>query len=202
MQFIDFKPIADFVDRTGKIRPIAACSLIGRDEFFERLEQIQNRLQQETSMSWEELYDVDNHFRYLIDRCLKLNNIKPNWVSLNQVEMLLLHRQDENGEWVAGWLFSLNKPKQSQSESKNSVPMSTEETIALIASQPGSSLTDAIGLASTVPANPLIEMVSAQSDLSDPKRWQKRKAKPRKPMTGDEFEQLMSIPVEKMEAIV
>ena len=200
MEFIEFPPVAEFTDRYGKTRPIATCSVLGREEFWERLQQIQGRLSRCTQAEgWQDLYDRDERLRFLVDRCLILNGIDPDWVTLSQVESLLFHRMnEEKGEPEHGWLIELNRTKQSSQNKSDEPPLTTEETIALIALANGGSIKEAIDAATSIPAVRLMPIVQAKADLQDPKHAEKKKKKVMKEKHVGDLERLLSIPVDDL----
>jgi hypothetical protein len=172
--WIEFAPPAEFQDRDGIVRPIATCSLIGRFEFNERIEQIQSRLAlAEAGESWQVLYDRDKRLRFYVDRCLQLNGISPEWVTLEMVEAFLFHRFDEEtDEYLPGWLVELNSPKQAPHKVAPEKPLTLAEILAALSLQ--TSVSDALEVASSIPA----EMVTAISEERNRMMRQAHEGKP------------------------
>jgi hypothetical protein len=180
MEFIEFPSPAEFVDRFGNIRAIATCSVLGIVEFEERLKQIQERLKpSREGETWQTFYKRDKYFRHLIKRCLELNGIKLKWVTLDQVERLLFYRYDaETAEYRPGWLLELNGMKEGDrpQPEKPAEPLSVEEIIAVI-SLSTNGLEEAVRLASQLPASSMHKIISARTEMTDPKAAEKRKFK-------------------------
>lgn len=170
----------EFEDRSGVMRTLYGCSVVGRFEFFERLQQIEARFRElPNDRSWQQLYEADRRLKFLIDRCLTLNGIELDWVTLDMVEQLLFHRiEDELYE--EGWLISLNQPKKPPSAGAKS--MTLEEILAAVSTHT-SSIKEAIDLAETLPANQLMDLLEARArliEMSDPvkkKEFNKKEGK-------------------------
>ena len=109
MRQVDFGFNAlEFNDRHGVIRQTWGCSLLGRGEFFTRLnallEQLQKAPQDSTIAA---LYESDQFFRHNCDRCLALNNIDPDWLD-NKGVMLTSFLFTHDGKGAL--LVDLNHP--------------------------------------------------------------------------------------------
>jgi hypothetical protein len=184
-------PRLEFEDRAGVIRSLAGCSLIGRQEFYERLQQIQTRITElpETS-TVAELYDTDSRFRHYCDRCLILNGIDPDWLTMVMLGDFLFVRVVE-GEARPGLLIELNQSPDTGKKVDN--PATLHEILAALATHE-KSLKTALELASdlNLPANDLLEILTARSELErsanpehklkqQQKEWQ---AKARERVTG------------------
>jgi hypothetical protein len=154
----------EFSDRHGRTRTLFGCSTNGIFEFNERLAEIQSILDAalETE-TWQEIYLKNPRFTYLVKRCLKLNGVKPKWVTLDQVEVLLFRRETPQG-WGVGWLIELNRPKSSEGKQADE-PATLEEVIAAIATHTAT-LTEAFELADTIPANQLQAVLKAKNELT------------------------------------
>lgn len=172
-------PRLEFEDRFGSIRSVAGCSLIGRHEFYERLQQINERIQANpAAVTVTELYDTDTRFRYYCDRCLTLNGIDPDWVTVGMLEELLFVRS-VGGEARPGLLIELNQPPETNKPVDD--PATLHEILAVLASHE-KSLTAALKLASdlNLPANDLLEILTARSELeksADPEYKKKKQQK-------------------------
>ncbi|AFY60363.1 hypothetical protein [Synechococcus sp. PCC 6312] len=172
-------PRLEFEDRCGVIRGLAGCSLIGRQEFFERLQQVQQRLQELPELSTvAELYDTDTRFRHYCDRCLILNGLDPDWLTMSMLEEMLFVRVVE-GETRPGLLTELNQPPKSSKPTDE--PATLHEILASLATHE-KSLGDALKLASdlNLPANDLLEILTARSELeksADPEYRKKKQQK-------------------------
>lgn len=206
--FIDFKPLADFSDRTGIVRSIYGCTPLGRLEFWERIEQINSLLKQESAeYSWEEVYQLNAAFRHQVNRCLELNGIDPEWLTFAHVEAFLFHRLDpESEEFRPGWLLELNSPPKSEQKPKTDGEVLTvEELVAAIALTVGNTK-EALELASTVrPADSLLGVIEAQSEMKDSEARERKKRKRtsekiKKKLGEDELKRLINTPVEQLRA--
>ena len=148
----------------GEWRTFHGCSLEGLFEFQERrLELFQLCGESEKSV-WE-LYRASSRFKFLINRCLMLNGVKPAWVSIHQIEQLLFVRETAEGLRL-GALIELNTPPKTDTPSPDTVP-TLEESIALLAMQ-CSGIQEALELARTEPAKKLLGIVGAKAELSKP----------------------------------
>lgn len=164
---IDFSPLAEFVDRTGIVRPIYGCSLLGRFEFVDRQEQITQMLDGAASdQTWQQMYIDSKPFANAVNRCLALNGIDPDWLTPTSLEQLLFVRTGDDGEWQAGWLTELNtRESKAVSASSDSIESTLPNLLAVL-SLNCDSLTEAIELASGVPANLLLDVMDARVELS------------------------------------
>lgn len=205
MPLFEFKPVAEFEDRLGVVRSISPCSLLGREEFKERLLQIQDRLSASTG-AWQDTYDRDRYLQFLIQRCLTLNGIDPDWVNLPLVEKLLFNDGDR-----PGWLVQVNlngtidqSEPQEATGKKSGEPMTAIELIGLLAHSEGS-VGKAIELAQSVPADLLVEAIDQKALWADPKARERKKIKQKfskKKITGEELDRLLSaIPIEGGEEV-
>lgn len=171
--------LLDILDRSGCWRSTAGCSLLGREEFFARLQQLQAILQESPpEQSLLDLWVQSSQVRRIICRCLELNGLDPDDFTLGQAQELLL---------APGRLVELNLPPQSDAPSTGEAP-TTATTLAALATHCG--LREAFALAAdpTVPANRLLAVVEAKAGLArkaDPearrrdqaKAWQKKARK-------------------------
>lgn len=176
MRWIEFPPLAEFEDCRGEVRPIRGCSLVGRFEFHDRSAEIWQRLATaEPGEHWQQLYVRDRRLQYLIKRCLELNGIDPEWVTLSQVESLLISRETEQG-METGWLLTLNAPKTVPTGQAGDRQAPTLEEILAALSLSVDSVPDALELADSVPGNVLMEISTARANLQKtPEKKQKEK---------------------------
>ena len=162
-KWIDFAPLAEFVDRSGVTRSIHGTSLIGRFEFVDRLEQLTSMLDAAIDgETWQDLYLNNRAFANAVDRCLTLNGIDPNWVTPESIEQLLFARF-EDGEWKSGWLSELNR-RESKSSKGEGIEPTLPNLLALV-SLICDSLSEAINLASDMPSGLLLDVIDARSEL-------------------------------------
>jgi len=176
--YLEFSPRAEFVDRLGITRRVALCSLIGQQEFFERITEIASLLGgADAGESWQELYTKSDRFQFLSKRCLELNGIDPEWLTLNDLEPLLIGQEDD-----PGWLVTLNTPKPAEGKEKGQKDSaSLAEIVAAIGSMTGS-IEEGLRLVATLPAPVLLEILEARVDQTrSPEEKQKADFKKRKP---------------------
>ncbi len=166
MRWLDFPPLAEFVDRSGVTRSIRGCSLMGRFEFRDRLEQLKTLLAESPpDSSWEDLYGRNLEFRAVVDRCLQLNHLDADWLTPAIVEQLLIGRK-EDGVWLPGWLVELNSsaPSPSHSQEGDGRELTLAEALAALSTH-CPSLIDAIELAQNVPATVLVDTLNAKAEM-------------------------------------
>lgn len=155
----------DFEDRWGQTRIIAGCSLVGREEFFQRIRELCDRMSDAApDETWEQFHDRDTRSQFLVRRCLELNGLDPDWVNLSMIYDLLFSRppEEEGQEPKQGWLVELNLPRKPAADGKAS---SLEQMIAALSSHT-ESLIEAFQMARSpdYPANELIEVLEARTE--------------------------------------
>jgi hypothetical protein len=159
MRWLELGVLAEFVDRSGNIRRTGGCSLVGRFEFGQRLEQLQEMLE---SMSpeqvWADEYHRGGRFAHVIDRLLALNGLETDWLTLDMVSSLLFGSIDGNGEILPGWLVVLNQQGGGKGGGKSA-------TLAESVAGLSESLVEALELATELPAHFLIDIAEARSEL-------------------------------------
>jgi hypothetical protein len=164
MRWIDFPPVAEFIDRSGVVRRIYGPTLIGRFEFVDRLNELQEILSSlDGELGWMEVYQQEGRLKNVIDRALALWGVKAKWLALSQIEQLLFCRGDQ-----LGWLAELMNPAGSAplTDQQDTETRTMAEAIAQIALICGS-LTEAIELAGTVPGTLLVDIITASADKKD-----------------------------------
>jgi hypothetical protein len=149
----------EFEGVDGDIHAFSGCSLAGKFEFDKRLAELQDYLTRvDSGDTTAVLYRHDRRFRWLVDRCLKLNGIDAHWVNWPMVEQFLFCREVE-GEWKTGWLIEINETK----GSGKGEPVTLAELVALTANAT-SGLTEALTLAESVPLQALMDILAAQAE--------------------------------------
>lgn len=162
-KWLNFSPLAEFKDRSGIVRPIFGCSLIGRFEFVDRQEQIRAILDLSSDdETWQELYISNTQFRVSIDRCLELNGLDPDWLTPDHIEQLLFARLDGD-TWKAGWLTELNT-RESKATGGGSIEATLPNMLAYV-SLACESLTEAIELATNMPGNLLLDTIESMGEM-------------------------------------
>jgi hypothetical protein len=164
MQWIDFPPVAEFMDRSGVVRRIYGPTLMGRFEFVDRLNELQEILGSlDGELGWMEVYQQEGRLKNVIDRALALWGVKAKWLAPSQIEQLLFCRGDQ-----PGWLTELMNPAGSAplTGQQDTEAKTMAQAIAQVASICGS-LTEAIELAGTVPGALLVDVITASADKKD-----------------------------------
>jgi hypothetical protein len=163
MQWIDFPPVAEFIDRSGVARRIYGPTLMGRFEFVDRLDELQEILASlDGELGWMEIYQQEGRLKNVIDRALALWGVKAKWLAPSQIEQLLFCRGDQ-----PGWLTELMNPTNPTPAAQDTEAKTMAESIAQIALV-CESLTEAIELAGTVPGALLVDIITASAgDRSD-----------------------------------
>lgn len=164
MKWLNFPPLAEFIDRSGIVRSIYGCSLIGRFEMIDRQTQIKDILDSSPdSTSWQELYISNTQFRTSIDRCLTLNGLEPDWLTPEMIEQMLFVRLDGDA-WKAGWLTELNARESKAVSSGDSIESTLPNMLAYV-SLACESLSEAIELASNIPGNLLLDTIESRGEM-------------------------------------
>lgn len=164
VKWLDFAPLAEFVDRSGVTRSICGCSLIGRFEFVDRIEQLKAMLDAAIEgETWQDLYLNNRAFANAVDRSLELNGIDVDWLTPESIEQLLFARFQE-GEWKSGWLTELNT-RVSKPSTGEGIESTLPNLLALV-SLNCDSLSEAINLASGMPGNLLLDTIEARGELT------------------------------------
>lgn len=149
----------EFEGVDGNIHAFSGCSLAGKFEFDRRLVELHDYLSRvDADDTTALLYRHDKRFRWLVDRCLKLNGVEAHWVNWVMVEQLLFCREVD-GEWRSGWLIEINEIK----GSGKGEPATLADLVALTA-QATNGLTEALTLVESVPAQALLEILTAQAE--------------------------------------
>lgn len=162
-KWIDFSPLAEFVDRSGVTRSIHGCSLIGRFEFADRQEQLKAMLDGAIEgETWQDLYLNNRAFANAVDRSLQLNGIDPDWLTPETIEQLLFARFEDR-EWKSGWLSELNA-RVSKLSTGEGIESTLPNLLALV-SLSCDSLSEAIDLAANMPGNLLLDTIEARGEL-------------------------------------
>jgi hypothetical protein len=181
MRWLELGVLAEFADRTGIIRQTGGCSLVGRFEFGQRLEQLQELLEGlEPERAWADEYQGGGRFKHVIDRLLKLNSLETDWLTLDMVSNLLFARVDADGNILPGWLVELNQPQSTGRSRQAGEPA----TLATIVAGLSESLTEALELAEGLPAQVTIDIVDARAETY---KTPEQKAEDRKQRVFDEL---------------
>jgi hypothetical protein len=162
-KWLNFPPLAELIDRSGIVRSIYGCSLIGRFEFIDRQTEIKAILDSVADdETWQQLYLSNTQFRTSIDQCLTLNGLDPDWLTPDQIEQLLFARLDGD-TWKAGWLTELNN-RESKATGGESIEATLPNMLAYV-SLACESLIEAIELATNMPGNLLLDTIEARGEM-------------------------------------
>lgn len=164
MKWLNFPILAEYEDRFGVVRQLYGCTILGRFEFAERLQQISDRMATlPADQPWTEAYRKDAQLRHAIDRALGCWGIEPNNLTPAHIEAFLLYRE-HNGQYVPGYLSELLADPATAPSSDE--PPTLAEAIAAVATH-CESLTEAIELAGTIPSTALNDILAAKNELAE-----------------------------------
>jgi hypothetical protein len=125
MRWLELGILAEFVDRQGIVRKTAGCSIVGRFEFADRLQQLQELLEElPPDRAWVEEYAAAGRFAHVVDRLLTLNGLEPDWLTSEMVSALVFGRM-EDGELQPGWLVTLNNPPREGKSAGKAIDLAT-----------------------------------------------------------------------------
>jgi hypothetical protein len=162
MKWLQLGILAEIVDRSGTVRQTAGCSIVGRREFAQRLEQIQEILgNQDGTVVWYDLYGVELRFTHLLDRCMALNGLDSDWFTPSQIEALLFPHLGEDGQPQQGHLITINAPSSIDQGKESGPPQTLGEVIACLSDD----LEQAMVIATEVPADLAIAINQAQANM-------------------------------------
>ena len=161
MRWLELGVLAEFADRTGVIRQTGGCSLVGRFEFGQRLEQMQELLEElPPEQPWADEYRRGGRFAHVVDRLLVLNGLEVDWLTLDMVSALIFGRVDGDGKILPGWLVELNNPT-----TDKQVRQGESSSLAQIIAGLSESLTEALELADGLPAQLTIDIAQARAEM-------------------------------------
>jgi hypothetical protein len=162
MRWLQLGILAEFADQSGIIRCTGGCSLVGRFEFGQRLEQLQELLGElPPDGCWGDEYGRGGRFAHVVDRLLELNGLQADWFTLEMVSTLLFGRVDERGDVQPGWLVTLNQGSSATLTDLNKSAPTMAESIAGLSE----SLVEALDLAENLPASLLMDIAAARSEM-------------------------------------
>jgi hypothetical protein len=190
MQWLNFPALAEYEDRFGVVRQLYGCTILGRFEFAERLQQISDRMATlAADQPWIEAYRQDAQLRHAIDRALHCWGIDPDNLTPAHIQAFLLYRE-QDGQYLPGYLSDLLSDP--DTEPTTAEPPSMAEMVASIATH-CQTLTEAIELASTVPSSALSDILAAKNDLTEMAENPARKPKNKKKANfiKENFDELM-----------
>lgn len=140
----------------GGWRLVSGCSCKGIFEYGDRMAELAERMQEaEPTDTVESLYQDDRRVQYLCDRVLELNGLAPEHIRPRDLGWLLFGYVDESGQPQQSPLALLNTPpppRHPRKPSPGSGPSDFVSMLAAIASQPDTSMEEAIRIATSEPA--------------------------------------------------
>lgn len=153
----------DFEGADGRIHAIRQCSLTHRFELRQRLMQLRELSGDVGDLTAPDAYDTHAYFRFLVDECLQISGIQPQWVNPDQMVALLFPHRDQDGKIAPSVLEDLNFPQPTQPQPVNTRPPATyAETLDLIDSYVND-LEKTIRLAKELPGTLLEDILVARS---------------------------------------
>jgi hypothetical protein len=157
-----------FEDAAGKIRSFPGCSLGGLVAFRRRYDEIQEAIVTHLDQSLALVYLTDTRVRWLCDECLKLNGIKPKWVSGLMLQELIFNYQLESGEWAGcGRLLEINQIQQKKSSgSSEEKELTIPDAIAMVSLITKGDIVQATSLVQQMPAQDLVDLIDAIVDIN------------------------------------
>ena len=137
----------------GEIRSFRGCSLSGLIEFNERMTELRSVLEPYNAESLQDVYLGNARVRWLCDRLLALNGIKPEWVSSLQLSELIFD----------GLLLEVNRLKQSSKSEANTdgKALTTAQLIAQALIVTDGNLEAAIAIVEHFPSQMAIDLIDA-----------------------------------------
>jgi hypothetical protein len=148
-----------FVGPEGVIA-FPGCSAAGKYEFDGLIDELL-AIVRDSSVRPSQLYEQDQRFTWIADRCLILNGIQPHQVTWPQISDLLLYREFDDSV-LPGYLVTINEV--SRRGSASSKPLSMAEAIAHLATVT-SGLTEAVQAFNNLPLDFLLEYTETLADL-------------------------------------
>jgi hypothetical protein len=157
-----------FEDATGKIRSFPGCSLGGLVAFRRRYDELQEAIVAYSDQTLALVYLTDARVRWLCDECLKLNGIKPKWVSGLMLQELVFNYQTDSGDWAGcGRLLELNQIQQKKaSGNSEDKDLTIPEAIAMVSLITKGDIVQATTLVQQMPAQNLIDLIEAIVDIN------------------------------------
>lgn len=136
----------------GEIRSFRGCSLSGLIEFNERMTELRSVLEPYHSEPLQDVYLGNARVRWLCDRLLSLNGIKPEWVSSLQLSELIFD----------GLLLQVNRLKQTGKQSETSdEPLTTAQLIAQALLVTDGDMEAAIAIVEHFPSQMAVDLIEA-----------------------------------------
>lgn len=174
----------------GQVRLIHPISLSSREELKNCLETCYERMcaEQDTSKTFEQLYDEDKIFQFFANRAIELNGLSPTDLSLDELYPLILPYVDTEGNpHNNGVLIELNYANL-DAHSKNAEGKDTSylDVMAVLWSNIGS-LQETLNIAGNdkIPADELITLVNKYAKLMS------KQADPQKAMMLEKQDEIL-----------
>lgn len=153
-----------FLDNSGLARQFPGCSMVGKFEFDDVVDQIGQILAQ-SDLASQQLYHADPKFAWLCNRALELNGISLAWVGWPQIQALLFWRMD-GSQTKPGYLIEINQLRD-RGSSLPPKPVTLAQALAGL-SLALSSFSEAVQAAQGLPADFLLDYVEAKLEFQRP----------------------------------
>lgn len=154
-----------FEDVQGQLRIIRGCPLTQLDELWDCLNLLQDAIaSSDPTLDFNSLYLDSGYIRQLVNHCLKLCGIQPDWCSLEMMVQLVHHTTDTEGNFTPGLLIQLNFPNRGKPKGD---AVGFKEWVAdnfalLVGLGLCKDLGEAIDLASKLPADQMEAIITAR----------------------------------------
>lgn len=87
-------PYLDFLGADGVWHSVHRCSIASRYKLSGRITQLYSVIERsDRSLTVAQLYDQNDYFQFLCTEALKLANVDPEWVNVDQLETLLFNSE-------------------------------------------------------------------------------------------------------------
>lgn len=151
----------DFQDRYGQWQQTRGCSLRGREQFNAYIKRLAEFIESaDTSLPVADLYNGNEIFRYVCDRCLELNNVDPDWLDGKGALLTSLLFAHDNG---VGLLIRLNMlPESSRAKKGNGDGAGVHDITASILAATNS-LKEAMDMMDAPDGKAIIKTIEARS---------------------------------------
>lgn len=172
---------AKFKDARGKWRTLYATTLVKREKLRLGLLEISEYVKEaDQELTFTELYDGDDYFRYIVDEALEAGGLKPSWLTHDMMLSFILPHKDGEGKLhKQGILLEINFEE--QVEKTQGKPTTYPELLAILWGAMDN-LEQALRVGDSLPHDLLLSILEARAEqMEDPevryKREQKAKAK-------------------------
>ncbi len=177
-----FEPkVRKFKDARGKWRTLYATTLVKREKLRLGLLEISDYIKEaDQNLTFTELYDEDDYFRYLVNEALEAGGLKPEWLTHDMMLTFILPHKNAKGELhPQGILLEINFEE--TVEKTKGQPTTYPELLAILWGAMDD-LEQALRVGDAIPHDLLLSILEARAEqMEDPevryKREQQAKAK-------------------------